>query len=729
VASAGGIRAGRAFVELGTDDKYVAGLSAAERRLKAFAAGVKELGRSLVKVSAAVLAPVALSTKTFASFEQQMARVKALRDATGNDFAALENEARRLGEQTVFSAKEAADAMAFFALAGFDVQKILKAAAPTLDLAAAGQLQMAEAADLTAKIMAGMGVEAEDVGYSVDVLTKAMTTALTTLAQLGDAMKFVGPLAKNAGISFEEVTAAIQILSNAGIQADLAGTSIRGVLLALTNPAADAQKVMSELGISVSDSSGNIRSMADIIQQFEGALNGLGTGKRLEIIGKIFDTRQATGFVELVTQGSDKLRAFTARLENSGGTAERIAKIQYNTLSGSLELLKSAAQELGIVVGKAVVGPLRASLHWITETVKVVNEWARKNQALIVSISASAVALGALGAALLGIGVAAAVAAPAFGALASVLSASIAGLGLLLSPLGLVSAGLVAGAGAFIYYSGVGGQALKWLGDQFKHLHEFTTGVLDGIADALAAGDIKLSAEVLWAGLAVAWEYGTLRLGRIWTSGMRFFLETFIDLKFEILKIWEAIINGAEIAHRKTVGRITEALIDAQELAGILTSAEADYQKDVERKDREAEIARLSVEGPEAKEQLDREKVEALAKIKDAADAQVKAAELELEAAKAALKSAQEKAKADRKLAESKISETPPAPGRPSLDLAGGGLDAALGRISTFNVGLVSRLVGGGSDGERTAQATADAAKTLRSIDDRMRRSRGLVFA
>ena len=240
MAGAQGIRAGRAFVELGVSDRLTRGLKRARQRLQAFAGGVRRIGQRMVAASAAAVTPLAVGATVFASFEQRMARVKALTGATGKDFQRLSDEARRLGETTVFSASQAAEAMSFFALAGFKVDEILKAIGPTLNLAAAGQLEIAQAADIAAKIMAGMGLAADDLGRAVDVLTKAMTTANTDLAQLGDAMKFVGPIAKSAGIEFEELVAAIQLLSNAGIQGEMAGTTLRTALLSLTSPSEQA---------------------------------------------------------------------------------------------------------------------------------------------------------------------------------------------------------------------------------------------------------------------------------------------------------------------------------------------------------------------------------------------------------------------------------------------------------------------------------------------------------
>ena len=152
MATASGIRAGRAFVELFVDDsRLVRGLRRAQAKLKAFGRSVSQMGRQLLTAGTLAATPFALSARTFANFESQMARVKALTGATGDDFARLEDAAKSLGATTVFSASQAAEAMSYFALAGFDVDKILGAIGPALNLAAAGQIEIAEAADIAAK--------------------------------------------------------------------------------------------------------------------------------------------------------------------------------------------------------------------------------------------------------------------------------------------------------------------------------------------------------------------------------------------------------------------------------------------------------------------------------------------------------------------------------------------------------------------------------------------------
>lgn len=518
---AGAIRAGQAFVELALrDDQLRRALDKATERIRDFASAVATVGAKLAGFGAALGAPLAEATKTFATFEQSMARVKALTGASEAEFDSLRTKARKLGEDTVFSASEAAEAMGFFALAGFKTHEILKAIGPTLNLAAAGQLGIAQAADITAKIMAGMGVAVEDVGGAVDILTKAMTTANTDLVQLGDAMKYVGPVAKTAGLSLEEAVGAVQMLSNAGIQGEMAGTALRGALLSLTDPSETAAEELKRLNIQVADAEGNVRTLANIVGQFETALDGMGTADRLGIIGKIFDARQASGFAELIGQGADRLREFTKNLQGAGGTAERIASTQLNTLTGSLKILQSAWEELQITVGE-VFGPiLRLIGSGVIKLVLQFRDWAKENRALIIGVGALAAALTIAGTTLVAVGLAFTVLEVAVSGLALAVGTVTAVLSALLTPLGLVAVVLAGATAAVLYFTGAGAAALEFLGGKFSELKGTAETAWQGISDAIEAGDFEGATRIAWAGIKLAWLQGTQEITTLWINAV-----------------------------------------------------------------------------------------------------------------------------------------------------------------------------------------------------------------
>ncbi len=781
MAAAQGIRAGRAFVELGVSDKLTAGLKKAQRQLQTFSAGVRSIGQKLVAASVAAATPLAISGTVFAGFEQRMARVRALSGATGKDFERLSNEAKRLGETTVFSASQAADAMSFFALAGFDVDQILKAIGPTLNLAAAGQLEIAQAADIAAKIMAGMGIEADNLGNAVDVLTKAMTTANTDLNQLGDAMKFVGPIAKSAGVAFEEIVAAIQLLSNAGIQGEMAGTTLRGAILALTSPSKEAADKLKELGVNVNDAQGNVRPLANIIDDLNRALEGMGTGERLDVLGRLFPARTAAGVAELLSQGADKLRDYTAALKESGGVAARIAGIQLNTLQGNVVILKSALEGLAIAVGEALVGPLRIVAHVAAQVTGQFAQWVRENKATVAIIAASIVAVGALGATLVALGVAGQAAAFMLGGVGSILAAvkiafaaATAAIGAMLSPIGLVVTA-VAGLGvAAVVYSGAAGDALTWLGEQFGRLRETVSKVLGGITDALAAGDIALAAQILWLALKLAWQQGVDALNRAWLEAKRFFIGTAQAMWFGALAAAQQVFHALEVAWIETTAFLsktwtnftsdlrqawgiiqnwlTKRWLDLMNLFGQLTDEQAKAAKQMADQDfaeGAAEIERRRTGALTEREQRRKSEREQSAAVNEAtlaeigrqfeeaqkaldADTDAKIAETKRQLAEARKALDEALAEAKRKRQEAETEKAPP--GKPKLpgdlkDQLEGIADVLAGKISVTGTFNPAALLGLGGDAEeRTARNTEQIAKHTKRLADAAVTG-GLTFA
>jgi len=365
------ITLGEAFAYIFVDQKgFKAGMATAHAH---FTTGIKKMQAVANKAKIALLLGTAgfgAIAKVASGFEQGMARVKALTGETGEAFRAMSDQARELGATTVFTARQASQAMGFFALAGFKSEKIMAAMPATLDLAAAGQMDVAQAADITAKIMAGMGIEASELTHTVDVLTKAFTSANTDLPMLGDAMKYVGPVGKSAGKDIEELTAAIQIMSNAGIQGQMAGTSLRNMLLRLQIQPGKVGEGIKKLGITVKDQTGQMRHLGDIVDDVARATEHMGEVEKNAIIGQIAGIRAVSGFMALMEQGGATIKQFEERLRGAGGTARRIAEIQLNTLQGQFIIMKSAVESAAIAFGEKMIPTLRS-------TVKVVQEWAR----------------------------------------------------------------------------------------------------------------------------------------------------------------------------------------------------------------------------------------------------------------------------------------------------------------------------------------------------------------
>src|SRR5690606_17188308 len=270
------------------------------------------------------------SIKTAGDFEASMNRVKAVTGATGKDFDALVEQAKQLGKTTQFSASEAADAMGFLAMAGFKVDEIMTALPGVLNLAAAGQLDLAEAADIASNILSGYGLEVAEINRLNDVLAKTFTSANVDMRMLGESFKYVGPVAASAGLQFEEVAAAVGLLGNAGIQGSEAGTALRGSIARLLKPTAEVSDTLKRLGVNVVDSRGELPPLVDINRQLEQA--GATTADMMTIFG----LEAGPAMQALVSQGSNALGNLTRELENSGGTAEQIASTQMEGLNGAV---------------------------------------------------------------------------------------------------------------------------------------------------------------------------------------------------------------------------------------------------------------------------------------------------------------------------------------------------------------------------------------------------------
>ena len=301
----------------------------------------------LVAIGAAAAAAAASlatigSIRVGAGFEEQMSAVLAITRATGDEFLALSEKARELGATTVFSAKEAADGMEFLARAGFNANQIIGALPGTLNLAAAGALDLGEAADIASNVLTGFGLAAEEANRVSDVLAKAAASSNTNVQQLGEGMKFVAPIAAGLGVSLEETTAAIGKLSDAGLQASVAGTGLRRILSELASPSEQLANLLGGLSIEADGFSAVMKHLAE---------QSISTGEALEIFGDRGGpafTVLIESFKDLDANGVSAVENLAGALENASGFAEETAKTMTDNFNGAVKQARSALEELFI---------------------------------------------------------------------------------------------------------------------------------------------------------------------------------------------------------------------------------------------------------------------------------------------------------------------------------------------------------------------------------------------
>ncbi len=367
--------------------------------MKAAGVGATALGAGMGRASIAArgllvaVAPLlgaltfVAAIKTIGDFEKQMQAVRAITGATNKEFVALEREARRLGATTVFSATEAAGGLEFLARAGFTANEAIKAVGATLNLAVAGNLGLAESADIVSNVMQAFGIEVTKTAEATDILSFVAASSNTNVTQLGQAMKFAAPIANALGVSMNDTAAAIGVLGNAGVQASLAGTGMRQAMLRLIDATPKSIKALKSLGLTFADVDPRTRSLANIFRTLKEA--GLDASRAIQIFGI-----RTSGTALILTAGADKLEELAKQSKNVGGFAAETARIMQDNLTDSFKQLVSAVQEAIIAFGKAgFAQALRDTIDTVTSAVRILSgfEGAAENATTAAKVLAVAI--------------------------------------------------------------------------------------------------------------------------------------------------------------------------------------------------------------------------------------------------------------------------------------------------------------------------------------------------
>lgn len=297
------------------------------------------------------------------AFEKQMSRVGALSGSTNEQLQRLTETARELGKQTKYTATQAGQGMEYLAMAGWKTNQIISAMPGMLNLAAAGAMELDRAADITSDVMTAFGLSADKAAHSADVFAYAQANANTNVEQMGEAMKYVAPMADTIGWSLEQTAASQMVLANAGLKGTIAGQAFASSLARLAEPAKGAREKMEELGISFFDAKGEMMSLPEMIAELEGKLDGLTTKERLGALKKIFGVESFKHWAILLKAGSKELQGLTTDLENADGAAAEMAAKQLDNVAGKWEIFKSVMQEAAL----AIYEKLQPSLETIID--------------------------------------------------------------------------------------------------------------------------------------------------------------------------------------------------------------------------------------------------------------------------------------------------------------------------------------------------------------------------
>lgn len=338
------------------------------------AKGMKAATVAITGTAAALGGVAAAAIKVGSDFESQMSRVKAISGATGEEFEQLKEQAMQLGADTSFSASQAAEGMENLAAAGFTTSEIMNAMPGLLNLAAASGEDLASSSDIAASTLRGFGLAASDAAHVADVLAANANRTNSSVADTGEAMKYVAPLARSAGLSLEETAAAIGIMANAGVNGSQAGTSLRGALSRLSKPTKDMSEAMDELGISFYDSNGKMKSLTEQVGMLRQATEGMTDEQKNNYLVTLYGQEALSGMLALINEGEGSLGELTNAYKNCDGAAQEAAETMQDNLSGALEQLGGSAQTLGLAFYNSVADNLKNAAKTATESINNITD-------------------------------------------------------------------------------------------------------------------------------------------------------------------------------------------------------------------------------------------------------------------------------------------------------------------------------------------------------------------
>lgn len=340
---------------------------------------------------------------TAGDFEASMSNVEALSGATGDDLQALSDKAKEMGATTKFTAGESADALSYMALAGWDTQSMLEGISPVLNLAAAANMDLAQASDIVTDYLTAFGLKASDTSHFVDVMAYAMAHSNTDVIQLGEAYKACAATATSLGYSVEETTAVLATMANAGVKGGEAGTALNAIFTRLATNTKECGDALAAYGVNVYDAQGNMNSLSSILTGMAGIWDGLTDQEQANLAKTIAGTNQYSklqtimaGCSEAAAEGGQSFSDYTAALNDCAGSADKMAGTMLDNMNGRLTLMQSAADGLKIAIGEDLT-PAMSGLYDVgAEVLGWMQGFVEENPGVVKGIAAGTVTLGGL---------------------------------------------------------------------------------------------------------------------------------------------------------------------------------------------------------------------------------------------------------------------------------------------------------------------------------------------
>lgn len=351
--------------------EFSSSLNKEESKFKKFGDKLGGMAKKTAKVAAAGMATVGAGTVMFMkssvqeglNFDKAMSQVAATLGKSTDEIQELSKFAREMGSKTAFSATEAAEALNYMALAGYDSEKSMRMLPTVLNLAAAGNIDLAKASDMVTDAQSALGLSIEETERMVDQMAKTSSKTNTSVEQLGDAFLTVGGTAKMMGKgsidATTELSMALGVLADNGIKGAEGGTMLRNILLSLTAPTDKAKEALQDLGISVFDAEGNMRDLPDIMTDINEATKGMTQAQRTNFLNTVFNKRDLKAVEAMLGTDISRWQELYEEINNAGGAAEQMAATQLDNLAGDLTIFKSALSEARISLSDKLAPTLR----------------------------------------------------------------------------------------------------------------------------------------------------------------------------------------------------------------------------------------------------------------------------------------------------------------------------------------------------------------------------------
>lgn len=496
------------------------------------------------------------------TFDTSMSKVGAVSGANAEELEALTAKAKEMGATTKFTASEAADAFNYMAMAGWKTEDMIDGIGGILNLAAASGSDLAATSDIVTDALTAMGYSAGDAGKLADVMAAASSNANTNVELMGQTFQYAAPIVGALGYSMEDTAVAIGLMANAGIKGEKAGTALRSMLTRLSAPPKECAAAMEELGISMTDSEGNMKSLDEIMQDLRTAFDGLSETEQTAAAKHIAGAEAMSGLLSIVNAAPEDFEKLTNAVENSEGAAENMANAMLDNLGGDMTLLSSKFEGIQLAIYDKFEPALRAGADALDKLLDGI-QWLVDHSTEVIA------ALGGMAAAVavyVGYTTAITVMTKGWKALTIVTKAQAAAQWLLntamnANPIGLIVAAIAGLVAAFVilwkksdkfrnFWKGLWDGIKKTTGAVFDAIKGFFTSlwatvqpVVEVVKGAIetAITEIREMFTAAWGAIKAIWDLVEPYFSMLWEFIKGIFLTNLELIKGYFLAAWEAI--------------------------------------------------------------------------------------------------------------------------------------------------------------------------------------------